>query len=87
MNTRPMHHAPKMPRYGVVFAKIGSTHPHALEEKYQHWPQGFELTLDVHDISRQPKAVREAAVWVCKHPKCAGKQYASKEELLEAHPA
>lgn len=45
---------------------------------------GTRITLTVEDITRYPEEGK-AAHWVCRHPECSGKTFASKRDLLAAH--
>lgn len=46
---------------------------------------GSRVHLTVQDITRYPEE-GEVAHWVCHHPECRGEKWASKRELLAAHP-
>lgn len=76
---------PRKIRYGVMFARIGSTHKYKLLENCYPDEKGDVVHLDVKDISRLDADVRHRVRWFCSHPECAGKRYASKEELIAGH--
>lgn len=46
---------------------------------------GTVVILGVQDITRHPDEADQAK-WVCNHPSCASQKWASKRELLAAHP-
>ena len=83
--------APLKIRYGCFPAKIGCDFQHKLERILElpsgrKLPAGTVIYLTVQDITRYPEAEGHTK-WRCSHPGCAGKNWATKKELLAAHPS
>lgn len=72
--------------YGVVPAKIGASFHFRLPIDSNHYKAGERVYLEVKDLSRQPKAVRDSVEWFCGHPRCNEKTWKTFEDLLQAHP-
>lgn len=77
--------APRTVRYGVMFARIGTTHKYKLLEDCPPDERGDVVHLNVNDISRLDPELRDRVRWFCMHPECAGKRFATKEELVSSH--
>ena len=77
--------APRQPRYGTMAARVNTTHSHRLGIDTPSARAGTVVILDVKDITRFPEEAK-AGKWICKNPFCAGKTWASKSDLLAAHP-
>lgn len=76
---------PRKIRYGVMFARIGSTHKYKLPEDCYPDEKGDVIHLEVKDVSRADERTREKLRWFCTHPECAHKRCATKEELVRSH--
>lgn len=73
------------PRYGTIAARVASQHNHQLGIDTPSARAGSVVHLIVQDVTRKPEQAKQAK-WVCRHAKCAGKHWSSKDALLEEHP-
>lgn len=77
-------------RYGCFPAKIGCDFNHRLEQPLTLRSGRIEAAgrfvyLTIQDITRHPEADAHVK-WRCLNANCAGKHWASKKDLLAAHP-
>ena len=77
-------------RYGCFPVVIGAMLEHLLSQRLT-LPSGRTLGVgqrihtEVQDITRHPEADGHTQ-WVCRSPHCTGKTWASKKDLVAAHP-
>jgi hypothetical protein len=79
-------------RVGVLFARIGSDHmlnrtsvPYRVRGGVLR--PGVAVKLTVQDLALAPTEALNVLKWVCNHPACDGKHWASQEELVADHPS
>jgi len=80
---------PHSRRYGTLPARIGTMHERRMALGFMTRNGGAVLPggkayFRVEDLTRHPEAGPHTK-WVCCHAGCAGKEWASKGELLAAH--
>jgi hypothetical protein len=47
---------------------------------------GATMNLTVHDLSRCDRDLLPHVKWMCRHPECSSKRFATKDELIRSHP-
>lgn len=82
--------APIRRRYGCFPMVIGAMTAHRLDANItlpsrRLLKAGQIIHLSLEDITRHPETDGHVK-WICKNPGCAHERWASKKELLAAHP-
>ena len=76
-------------RYGCVSARIGAMFAWKLKapltlKSGRVEAAGRTIHLTIQPLDRNPE-IEPHVKWVCRHPDCAGKEFATKKELVASH--